>query len=325
VTVIPADVSRRPRWLLPAIWAILTAAIAIALSRVSWQDALRHVARANPGWVTVAVLANFAILPLWALEWRLLAPVRPPVPFRRMFEIVALTAAVLNSVPMLAGEVSAVALLTTRAGLSAGAAVSVLAMDQLLVALAKVAVLSAAAIAAPLPDWLARGMLGLAMALVAGCAILLVLAHRWEALRERFGRERVGAVMRRVVSWGEHLAVLRDPGLSISVAALALVKKLAEVGAVVAIQLAFGLPASLPTALLAVAALSIATLVPIAPANLGVYEATLFAVYRLTGTSADIALGIAVVQHLCFLLPSLLPGYLMLTVRPLATRARRGV
>jgi uncharacterized membrane protein YbhN (UPF0104 family) len=282
------------------------------------------MARAHAGWVAVAVLANLAILPLWAFEWRLLAPATPRVPFRRMLEIVALTAAVLNSVPMLAGEVSAIALLTTRAGLSAGAALSVLAMDQLLVALAKVAVLAAAALAAPLPDWLSRGMLALAAALLAGSIILLVLAHRWQSLRDRFGRDRLGTVMRRVISWGEHLAVLRHPGLSLSVGALALLKKSAEVAAVIAIQFAFGLPASLPTALLAVAALSITTLVPIAPANLGVYEATLFAVYRLSGTPADIALGIAIVQHLCFLLPSLLPGYLMLTVRPLGPRARPG-
>ena len=49
-----------------------------------------------------------------------------------MFEVVSVTGAVLNTVPFFAGEATAVGLLVARAGLSAGATGSLLAMDQLL-------------------------------------------------------------------------------------------------------------------------------------------------------------------------------------------------
>jgi uncharacterized membrane protein YbhN (UPF0104 family) len=74
---------------------------------------------------------------------------------------------------------------------------------------------------------------------------------------------------------------------------------------------------SLSIALLVLAALAVTTLLPIAPANLGVYEATVFATYRFAGASAELALGMAIVQHLCFLLPMLLTGYVTLSVRQL--------
>ena len=62
---------------------------------------------------------------------------------------------------------------------------------------------------------------------------------------------------------------------------------------------------------------------PIAPGNLGVYEATVYAVYRFFGVTPELALALAVVQHLSFLVPSILPGYLTLTLRQLAPGSRQ--
>jgi uncharacterized membrane protein YbhN (UPF0104 family) len=61
-------------------------------------------------------------------------------------------------------------------------------------------------------------------------------------------------------------------------------------------------------------------LLPVAPANLGVYEATVFAAYRFLGVSAEAAVGIAIVQHFAFLLPALVTGYVTLTLRQLLPR-----
>lgn len=311
------------RWLLPTIWVALTIALAVALPRLPWERTTQELSRVAPAWVLAAVALNFLILPLWALEWTVLVP-RIRVGFRRMFEIVALTAAVLNSVPMLAGEVSAVALLMTRAGLSRGAALSVLAMDQLLVAFAKGGVLALAACLSPLPAWVRGGLLSLVAIFVVAFIVLALLAHRWERVSERL-RSTSGplTLLGDAVRWGEHLETLRDGQRTATVALLAAAKKFAEILAVVAIQLAFGLEPSFGHAVVVVAALALSTLVPIAPANLGVYEATVFGVYRFLGMPAETALGIALVQHLCFLLPSLAPGYVMLTLRQLVPAWRR--
>ena len=306
------------RLIRPLVWIALTAAVVFALQRLPWQQAVREIASANLPWLVLSASLAAAILPLWAAEWQLLAPGRS-VGFGRMFEIVALTASVLNSVPMLAGEASAVGLLIVRGGLSRGAAISVLAMDQLLVALAKVAVITAAALLAPIPDWLRTGLLALSGFLLAALVAAAALAHTWERLHASFGtaRSRWRSLVGRAIGLGVHLEPLRHVGLAWRVSLLAVLKKALEVAGVMAVQVAFGLDPSLATSVLVVAALSISTLVPLAPGNLGVYEATVFAAYRFAGVPGDTALGLAVVQHVCFLLPSLLPGYIMLTLRQL--------
>jgi uncharacterized protein (TIRG00374 family) len=307
------------RWWLPALWLALSIALLLTLPRLPWSLATKAMAQAIPAWIAVALLANLCILPMWAAEWMLLAPQRSTA-FPRMLEIVATSAAVLNSVPMLAGEASAVALLVTRAGLSRGSALSVLAMDQLLVAFAKVAILATAVSVSPVPPWVKAGTASLALAFIALGVLLVGLSHQWQALAARLGeaQSRAAALARRVIHWGRHLDALRDPRRTALVSLLAIAKKGAEVGAAVAVQLALGVPADVAVAVVVVAALSLSTLVPIAPGNLGVYEATVYAVYRFFGTAPEVALALAVVQHLLFLLPSIAPGYLMLTLRQLA-------
>ena len=305
---------RGPRgaWIRWAVWVAFTAALAFAIASLPWPRIVERLAQVRPLWLMAAVMANVVILPLWAIEWRLLVPAGFRVAYGRMFEIVAITASVLNAVPFFAGEASAVGLLVARGGLTRGAAVSVLAMDQLLVAFAKLATLAAATLFVALPGWLRAGVLSLVAGFAILLVILLVLAHAWapwQAWLER-ASGRVRSTVASIVAWGTHLDALRQPRRAAPAMLLALLKKGAEVAAIIATQLAFGLDPSLAAAVLVVAALAITTLLPIAPANLGVYEATVFAAYRYLGVSSDAAIGLALVQHACFLVPSILTGYL---------------
>lgn len=315
---------RRSRWWI-VLWLALTLAIAFAVPRLPWRSMFTELTRAHPGLIALAVIANFLILPLWALEWRLLAPRDRPVPYRTMFDVVSITASVLNSIPFLAGEISAIGLLIGRAGLSRGAAFSVLALDQVLVAFAKLAVLVAAALLAPLPAWLRDGVLTLGVILSSALLALLPLAHRWHQLQGWLLRSpsRLRIALADLAAWGTHFGALRSSRTVAAVAALALLKKAAELAAVLAVQMAFGVPPSLSVGLLVLGALAISTMLPVAPANLGVYEATVFGVYRYVGLPADTALGLALVQHAAFLLPALFTGYALLTWRQMTARLLR--
>lgn len=311
------------RWVPRAIWLILTAALVVSARGLPWRDALAQVRTITTPWVVLAVALNFAILPLWAAEWRLLLPKTASVSWRRMFEIVTATASVHNALPFFAGEITAAALLVTRAGLTRAAAISMLAMDQLLVGVAKLSVIASAALVAPLALWLRAGLLSLVGGVVVLAAILLPLAHRWTTasawLRSRPGAAR--DALATFVELGAHLDTVRDPMRAGRVAVLALGKKALELGGIVAIQAAFGLEPSFALGLVVIAALAVTTALPIAPANLGVYEATAFATYRLSGVSAETALGLALVQHVCFLVPMLATGYVSLTVAQLTQRS----
>ncbi|MGH7636195.1 MAG: lysylphosphatidylglycerol synthase transmembrane domain-containing protein [Gemmatimonadaceae bacterium] len=316
----------RPRrsWLAWALWLALSAALLVAIRHLAWEETFRRLSDVRLPWIAAAVAANFAILPMWALEWGLLVPTAFRVAYARMFEIVSITASVLNSIPFFAGEASAVGLLIARADLSRSAAASVLALDQLLVAFAKLVVLALAASLVPLPGWLRTGVFSLALGFIILLVILLVLAHFWTQAHELLSRRtgRVPTLLALATTWGRHLDALREKRRAVAAIALALLKKGAEISAVVAIQLAFGIEPSVAAAVLVVACLAITTLIPIAPANLGVYEATVFAAYRYMDVPADAALGMALLQHVCFLIPSIATGYTMATLAQLKKRPR---
>lgn len=321
----PALRGTRGRVVMLALWIALTIALIVAARSLPWSQVIAEVRHIQLSWVLIAISLNFLILPLWALEWRILIPGPTRVTLARMFEVVSVTASILNSVPFLAGEATAVGLLIGRAHLSRGAALSVLAMDQLLVAFAKLAVIGVALLLAPLPPWVRTGGLTLIVVLGGALALLVPLAHYWLPLRVRLlatpslPRRALAAA----VAFGQHLDALREPRRLWRVAGLALAKKALELAAIIAVALSFGLEPSLALGTLVLASLALSTLVPVAPANLGVYEATVFAIYRLNGVPVETAVGVALVQHICFLIPSLATGYLMLTMRQLKPRALR--
>jgi uncharacterized membrane protein YbhN (UPF0104 family) len=59
------------------------------------------------------------------------------------------------------------------------------------------------------------------------------------------------------------------------------------------------------------AALNLATILPLTPGNFGVYEATAFLIYKFSGISSEISLSLAFLQHLCFLLPMTGTGWIV--------------
>lgn len=307
----PAPTGPPLGWLLA--WLALSVALIAAIRATPWARASEVLLRQDARWAALAVALNLAILPLWASEWVRLAPAVERPQWRRTLGVVALTSATLNTIPFFAGEATAVVLLVARAGLSRAGALALLALDQLLVGVAKLTVIAAAAVVAPLPSWLRNGVAALvAGVVIAGAAMFAAVSlHRSAPPAGRL------AWMQR---WAARLDVLRDPRRLAAVVALAMLKKAAEAAAVLAAQRAVGIELPWWSAVLVVAALGIGTLLPLAPGNLGTYEASAFVVYRSLGVPAHEALGLSIVQHLYFLAPAVGAGYLLLTVRQFRPR-----
>ena len=85
-------------------------------------------------------------------------------------------------------------------------------------------------------------------------------------------------------------------------------------------QQAFGIDVSVRSVVVVLAASALGSVVPIAPANIGTYEAASYGAYRFLGFTPETALGIAVIQHLCQLLPAVGAGYVLLSVPKLGPR-----
>lgn len=270
---------------------------------------MEELAVARPAWIALALLSFTAILPLWALQWRVLAPVVPRPAVARMLGVVAMTSTVLNTAPLLAGETAGIYFLVSEAALSRPAAVSVLAMDQLFVGIAKLCVLAGAAASVALPPWMARGALGLAVGVA--LLVLVITGAAWYAralTTSALGRALPPRLTRAAVAAGTALAPVRSPTRSGAAFALALAKKLAEALAILCVQRAFGVTLSPLSALLLLAAVNLSTLLPLVPGNVGVYEAAVVLAYAYLGVAPERALGIALVQHACYFVALALPG-----------------
>lgn len=304
---LPAAVSAVRRGRVVALLALALLVVA-ALQRMDLARAAAELTSARVGWLVAAVACYVTILPLWAWQWTLLAPRAPEPRVGEMLGVVTLTSAVLNTTPMLVGEATGVMLLVRRAGLDRPAALSVLAMDQLLVGAAKLCVLAAAALSAPLPPWMVRAVLVLLASLVALGGALVVAAWRHAHVEEALARVLPAPAAAAVAAFAFSLEPLRTPRRGVSSLVLALLKKAVEVCAIVCVQRAFGVHLPLGGAILVLAVLNLATLLPVVPGNVGVFEAAVVLALTRLGVGPEQALGIAVVQHLCYFAALALPG-----------------
>jgi uncharacterized membrane protein YbhN (UPF0104 family) len=321
-----AGVSRAGAWLRRAspllALVVLAGLLVLAAHRIDLARAIREMGELRPGWLLAGLACYAAILPAWGVQWWLLAPRTPLATPRRLLGVVAMTSSVLNTTPMLVGEAAGVFFLARVVGIDRAAGLGVLAMDQLLVGLAKLCVLTAAAAALTLPRVMRDGLVALGVGVAVLLIGLLLLAGERGAAHDRLAARvplRIRSAMERTRL---ALAPLRSPRLAGSAFALALFKKGCEIGAILCIQRAFGVSLPVMSAVVVLAALNLATLLPVVPGNAGVFEAAVVLAYGWLGLPAERALGMAVVQHVAYFVALALPGYAWLgRLPPAAARA----
>ena len=301
--------------------AILVALLVVAARRIDLARVVAELRTVRMSWIVAALLCYVSILPLWALQWRLLAPQTDRNTFRRMLGVITMTSSTHNTAAFFVGEATGGLLLATQIGLGKSAAFSVIAMDQLLVGIAKLGVLTTAALTLTLPSWMANGVKALAIGVVALLVCTVLAAWHYKAIAARAERFIPQRAVTAVGSIGQALAPLRSPSRFGGALALALLKMIVEALAMLCIQHAFGVELPVASAVLVLAALNLATLVPVVPGNLGVYEATVVLIYTRFGVPAEQAVGMAVVQHACFFAALALPGYAWLAGAGASRRA----
>ncbi len=301
--------TNRRKWLGSLAVPAATVLLFVAWGKIDWTLVWLELGRTRPVWILAAVMMNLSILALWAVQWRLFLPEKALVPFRQMLEINSLISMTLNTVPFGAGHALGVALLGRRVGHAE--ALSVLALDQLAEGLSKVTLIMLVSLAASLPLWLSRGLPFLGLAVLLLFLALLFLAHRFagEIEESEAGQGAWSRILAFAVRWAHHLKPMRTPRLFLGGLACALAMKAAEALGIWAVQMSFGLALPWWSSLLVLACLSAATMVSVSPGNLGVYEASVFLIYQYLGVDQAQAVSLAVVQHLCYLIPLVGTGY----------------
>lgn len=280
-------VVRQVHWRL-VLYAGVVLALGLAAVLLPWHDVFAAMRAARVSWLLAAVALNIAVFPLWVLQWRMLAAPVARVPWRIMVGVVSLSVIAKVSLSGLAGVSSGLLALRYRAGLNYSQATAVISVDQFLALLTKLVVVVLALALLPLPAAVyqaAAGLAGLVLLLLGILPLMGQLGQRagvlWTHL-SRFRRDLSILGARRVLAGG---------------LALALLKKALEAAAALAVQLACGIDAPVAAAVLVVAAVSLTTLIPIMPANLGAHSAGVFVAYAVLGIPADQAIAAGLLHH----------------------------
>lgn len=309
----------RPGWPSRPLVALLSMtcmllAVGWLASIASWREVAHALQQANLAWVLAAVGVNLLALPFWALSVRELVPKSEPRSIVRILEVLSIDIAATQILSTFAGAATGLVLLVRHAGLSKAGAMAVVALEQLTSGLVKLVLIGAALLWATAPGELQGAGLSLLIAMALTLTGALGLAHAHSALarmpdtRGEWVRLAAAAASR----WSSKLEALRRPGKLLAAVSLGVCRRGIEAAAALCLQQAFGLPVSVELALLIAAALAVATIIPGPPGNLGIYEAAVVFAYGVAGHAADIAVAIALLQHLAYLVASVLPGALVL-------------
>jgi uncharacterized membrane protein YbhN (UPF0104 family) len=292
----PASRPRIP-WIWTVAWIGVTVLLAVFYRPFDWREVASRLTEVRWGWIGIAVASNFLLLGTLTLLWRLLAPPDAVTARRHMGEIVALSAAGMNTLPFGGGHALAVGLLLKRGALGAEQTATLVAIDQLFEGLAKITVGALAMAVIPLPTWMHQAVVGIGLAVLLALITLVWLIQRPAATTGWLGR------------WSGHVRFLRRPETWIVGMGWSLGGKGAEALGILAVQHACGVELPWMTAVVVLAVVNVSTIVSITPGNLGVYQAAVFAVYTLLGVPADTAITLGLLQHFAYLVAMIVPAY----------------
>lgn len=307
-------------------WLVLSGLVVFGASRAPWGQTLGIVAGADLGWLLLAVAAHAAILGWTTVQWLLFTPRRVSVSSRTVLSVVGLVASVSNSGPSPLGYPAGVRLLTTRAGLTTGAAASVLVLEQLADSVAKLMLLGVVAAWWPGMNLEPAGFILLA-GLPMGAVGLVALSRRPQLL-DRAAAASPGPASRVLQSLARalaHLETLQDPRRFGAAVALGVAKKAMESVGIFAVASSLGVTLPLWALVAAPLAANLALMVSVVPAGLGVYEGATFLVFVAAGIAPEPALAVALLSHATYLLPLVGSGWAFESARVARGLSGRGL
>lgn len=312
-------------WVWVAAWTLVSALLFFTLKNAGVASVWEALGQIRIPWLILALAANCFILVLWALAWQRILPSGERGSYPRMLEVVSITAMAMNTLPLPFGHASGALALSKHGRVGNVGALSVLATHEFAEGMAKIAVLLLAASLAPLPEWMRRGLFLIALAAggLGGILVLLSRLRRVEADSEETPGL-VGSLRRVLDGFSAKLEVMKGGVGFFVVFALVLGMKASEATAILCVQRALGVEIPLTHLPGVLGAVMLASLVPLAPANLGTYEAGAYFIYLQAGVSPGTAMALAMVQHLMLLTAFLGAGYAVLFRRSLFHYAGTG-
>ena len=297
------------------IWSIASYFFYEFFKSVDFVRAWKEFEKASAGWLVCAFLFNFLILVVWTSLWSVLIPRGVVVSFPRLFQSNCLMSTSCNTLPFPGGHTVGLVLLAKIAKIKHSTSLSVLALDQMLEGIVKVIVMTLAVSFSPLPEQMQMGIRLFIILIVIFVGSMFYAAHKnleIKTLKGKTSPSKFDNVKEFVAQWVGHLELLRNYRVFCLGLILALVMMALQTLGIWATQKSLGQELPFWTTILVMAALNLAMIFPLTPGNFGVYETTAFLIYKFSGLSAEIALSMAFLQHICFLIPMAGIGWIVL-------------
>jgi hypothetical protein len=290
----------------------------LAFRHTDYSKIWTHVQTLSVAPLLLAVTLATIPFPLRVPRWQLLldAGDRSSIPFRRLWQSIAIGFAANNTLPARAGEVIRIGAASRLTGIPFGTVLSSVAIERVIDALTVLALLGAGLMTANLPAGARIGN-GPPISVVATrtgmvCAVVLALA-----LLAAWRRPTALAVLERMLPSGRFatwlvgfadnvllgLGAMRDPRRAIPVVVWSLVIwSINALGFYLAFK-AFHIDVPISAAFIVQGALMIVIAIPSTPGYIGVFETVIPAALLLYGVDKDAALACAVVYHLTTFVP----------------------
>lgn len=268
---------------------------------------------AHPFYLLSALLLTFLIILLHAFQLQLFLPEEKKISFKKLFENYSVFAMMVNLLPFWGGHALFVYLLGHREKVGKAATVSMLTLEQIADGFGKLFIFAWVALFAPIPVWMSKGMKVILVVILIGYLALFFLAFRFKNFQQDSSNlsktffEKMNHFFK---TWAFHLHTLRSFRKTIFSFLIILLIKFLETFSIYLIQQAFGIHLPIHAAVLMMAALGISGMLPITPAQIGLFEATALLVYQYLGVDPTHSLLIGFFAHLVRIIPFLGVGYL---------------
>ncbi|MBL7685381.1 MAG: flippase-like domain-containing protein [Deltaproteobacteria bacterium] len=282
----------------------------VCLRKFDLQLFLNELKHLKLHYFLLATLTPLGILLGLQAQWKIFLPERTQLSFLRRFEIASLFAMLVNTVPFWGGHAFVIYYLGQKEKVGKTPVLSMITLQQISDGFAKLSLFALVSFFLPFPDWMKNGMRTGMIFIVIAYFTLLLVAFRF---RDRPPEETNPKGFRRLFSfialWAHHLHALRSLKKMLAGVACSLWMKFFEGLGIYLIQKSFSLHLPIESVVLVLASLSVATMLPISPGRLGLFEATAFIIYQYLGIDSTQALALGLFIHMAHTLPFVIVGY----------------
>lgn len=284
--------------------------VALLLRVIDPGELASAVAALDMRLIPPAVALYFVGVWVRAVRWSLMLP-PAAAPIESLFRALVVGFTVNNLLPARLGEFARAYLLARWHGVAYGTTLASLVVERILDGLALAALLLASLAFVPAPTYLLTLGLLVGGAFCGGAGLVMLAAWRPDGvtligrLVARLCPARLATIVERLAAgFADGLGLFRGWGLLTRLAVLSLLGWGCELALFYVLMLGFGVPASIPLAILGGAAANFATLVPSSPGYVGTFDAVLVKVLvDVAGVSMEQGMAYALVVHATLFVP----------------------